>query len=39
MLAIVADAVVLCWPASGVFEFAELWPTVAILPLPCVGHR
>ena len=31
MLAIVAGAVVLSWPTSGVFEFTELWPTVAVL--------
>lgn len=31
MVAIVAGAVVLGWPAEGVVEFASLWPALAIL--------
>ena len=31
MVAIVAGAVVLGWPAEGAVEFASLWPTLAIL--------
>lgn len=31
MLAIVAGAVVLSWPADGAVEFASLWPALAVL--------
>lgn len=31
MLAIVAGAVVLSWPATGTVEFASLWPALAVL--------
>ncbi|MBI5860943.1 MAG: EamA family transporter [Rhodocyclales bacterium] len=31
MIAIVAGAVVLSWPAEGMVEFASLWPALAVL--------
>ena len=31
MLAIVAGALVLSWPAAGAVQFASLWPTLAVL--------
>ena len=36
MLAIVAGAVVLSWPADGAAEFASLWPALAVL-AACLG--
>jgi drug/metabolite transporter (DMT)-like permease len=36
MLAIVAGAVVLSWPAGGAVEFASLWPALAVL-AACLG--
>jgi drug/metabolite transporter (DMT)-like permease len=36
MLAIVAGAVVLNWPADGAVEFASLWPSLAVL-AACLG--
>jgi len=36
MLAIVAGAVALSWPADGAVEFASLWPSLAVL-AACLG--
>lgn len=36
MLAIVAGALVLSWPSAGNVEFADLWPTLAVLGA-CLG--